>query len=304
MENAIVVLTRVRQGHEPGHHRTSGSDAFVTHGAMQAVHTCGWHGIYLQPSLLTDSDLQDLVAQRPRGVVISDVSSQTEEALAWATALRDAGIPVVIYGGAMVLSEFDRVVSDHEDGYYQLTKWLIEHGRRRIMPMWWRQSIAGYWYLPRCGGYARAMLEAGLQPMPILDVPNLQRTAHDLHSWLQVCTDHFAAHLKTYLTRDDRIDALLMDSDGSVAAASAACRRLGCEPNRDISIAGYDNYWVDAAEFKWEPTPPAVTVDKQNLLLGGELVRLLKERMDGLLPAQPQCRVVRPQLVVPADSPG
>lgn len=299
MENAVVVLTRITEQSESGSQRTSGREGFITHGAMQAVHACGWHGIYLQPSLLTDMDLHDLVAERPRGVIITDMSARTEEALIWATALRDAGIPVVIYDGAAVLSDFDRVVSDHEDGYYQLTKWLIGQGRRRIMPMWWRSSIAGYWYLARCGGYARAMLEAGLQPLPILDVPNLTRTADDLHAWLRVCTEHFAEYLKGPLSGDNPVDALMMDSDGSVPAAAAACRKLGFEPNNDVLIAGYDNYWADVAEYQWEPTAPAVTVDKQNLVLGAELVRLLKERMDGLLPAQAQCRVVRPQLVIP-----
>ncbi len=82
-----------------------------------------------------------------------------------------------------------------------------------------------------------------------------------------------------------------------------ACRLLGKEPNKEVFIVGYDHYWEDLLERRLEPTAPMTTVDKRNHVLGSELVRLLQERIEGNLPAQPQLRVVRSELVVSQNAP-
>ena len=103
--------------------------------------------------------------------------------------------------------------------------------------------------------------------------------------------------LMPYLKADPAIDAILLPSDGNVWTAAAACRQLGCEPNKDILLAGYDNYWTDSWERNFAPAGPAVTVDRNNPMLGRELVNLLMERIEGKLPSQPVCRRMKPELV-------
>ena len=44
--------------------------------------------------------------------------------------------------------------------------------------------------------------------------------------------------------------------------------------------------------------PVAATVDKQNFEPGMEMVRLMRERIEGKLPPEPQTRVMPPQLVI------
>ncbi len=56
--------------------------------------------------------------------------------------------------------------------------------------------------------------------------------------------------------------------------------------------------WQDLASNKFDSTPPIATVDKRNLEIGYELVRLLQERIQGSLPPQGQHRVVKPDLII------
>jgi DNA-binding LacI/PurR family transcriptional regulator len=89
-----------------------------------------------------------------------------------------------------------------------------------------------------------------------------------------------------------------------MASAASAIRNFGKEPNRDVWLGGYDNYWSDCWEHEYDPTAPAATVDRQNPALGQELVTLLLDRLQGRTPLGPQRRAVKPKLVVtdPADS--
>jgi DNA-binding LacI/PurR family transcriptional regulator len=70
-----------------------------------------------------------------------------------------------------------------------------------------------------------------------------------------------------------------------------------------VLIAGYDNYFDHCGERRFEPQVPAATMDKQNDLMGREMVRLLLDRAGGKLPPGPQLRAVPPRLVV-AHPPG
>ena len=63
-------------------------------------------------------------------------------------------------------------------------------------------------------------------------------------------------------------------------------------------VVGYDNYWSDVPERQFESAPPAATVDKRNLETGRTLVELLEQRVTGQLSAEPQHRVVEPELLV------
>ena len=97
-------------------------------------------------------------------------------------------------------------------------------------------------------------------------------------------------------------DAILALTDGASYPITAACRLLGKEPNRDVTIVGYDNYWQDSPHRQWEPAGPAATIDKLNLDLGQELMNLLLARAEGKLPAEPQLRLIKPELRVSGES--
>jgi DNA-binding LacI/PurR family transcriptional regulator len=194
------------------------------------------------------------------------------------------------------------VASDHETGSYELTKWLISQGRKRILRLWtthWTgPEEKREWLHQRDLGYERAMQEAGLEPLKPLEIFGQVHRGPDTSETFRQEARLLAGYLIEYLTMDQPIDAVMAVSDSSVPAIAAALKLHGREPNKDILIVGYDNMWQDMSANRWEPTQPAATVDKRNLELGSELMRLLQERIEGSLPPQGQHRVVKPDLII------
>jgi DNA-binding LacI/PurR family transcriptional regulator/DNA-binding transcriptional regulator YhcF (GntR family) len=304
MQDAVVILTP--DALPVKWHQSRGWREFITQGALQAVQGNG-HAILLNSEKVESAQLQRLLRSNPRGVlVLEPVHSQ-----AWLRelleVLREKRVPTVFYGDVPGAEEFDRVASDHEAGAYELTRWLISRGRRRILTTS-PGIIAELWFRERCRGYERAMREAGLEPQPTLVLP--EQPLPPLHeedeaawkSYFESVVRHYVGYLVEHLLSPQPPDALLAASDGLTFYLAAACRMLGREPNRDIWIAGYDNYWADTSERALETTPPCATVDKRNELLGIEAARLLQQRIANQLPSGPQHHLVKPELMITAPT--
>jgi len=154
----------------------------------------------------------------------------------------------------------------------------------------WMAPADRYWFAARRAGYERAMTEGGIAPLPTLLVP--PRTI-DMESHGRL----WAGYLFELFQGPNAMDAVLLESDGNASEMAAVCRLFGKVPNVDVTIAGYDNYGSEMHDVPLVERP-VVTVDKLNFCLGAEVVRLLLERAQGLLPEEPQLRKIAPRLVV------
>jgi DNA-binding LacI/PurR family transcriptional regulator len=261
---------------------------------MDAIRRAGLHLVALHPERFLGRGIRNLIAEQPRGVVMMDFPGQTDQTRRWAEALRDAGIATVLNGGSPELEGFDRVVSDHEAGAYQLANWLVAQGRRRILPLWVEPGT-GYWFPQRQAGYERAMREAGLPVLAPLIMPNFPecKSLRDFEAGSRL----LAGYLIEYLNSELPVDAIMAATDNDVFGVAAACRLFG-KNSDDVAVVGYDDYWRESPMRQWESAMPLATVDKRNREMGHELVQLLLERLDNQLPVAPQCRVVPPQLVI------
>jgi DNA-binding LacI/PurR family transcriptional regulator len=275
-------------------HRQPGWVEYIGLGALPAIEDAGMHALSFHPATLRDEGLSSLIQARPYGVIFSDLLTETGEEQMLAQ-LDEAGIPYVVYGDIPGLSGCDRVSSDHEHGCYLLTRELIARGRKRIL-CFWQDGLSAPWLSLRYRGYERAMHEAGLDPLPIADHPAVADGARDQASF-ERASKTIAGHLAEHLLGDEPADALLLTSDGNVPYAATACRLLRKTPNKDVMLAGYDHYWADVPERAYDHTPPVLTIDKQNMRMGEGLVTLLRQRVAGELPEQPQVRLVTPQLI-------
>jgi len=273
--------------------RMAWSDA-IARGAMQAVHSAGSNMVALQKDSLTSQMVECIAQGRPRGLILAAGWSDAIDKLL--QTLDGQGIAVAVYGDDEQVRKYDRVVPDHETGAYEATRWLIAQGRRRILNVWGGLS-AGYWFSRRLAGYRRAMLEAGLKPLEPLTVPYFPEAPTDE---LVGCeTRVYAGYLVEQLGGAEPVDAIMTDTDGNIFRIAGACRLFGKIPNKDVLLAGYDNYWQQCPEHEHDPsTAPSVTVDKCNWETGQELFRLIDDRLEGRLPAEPQCRLVRPRLIL------
>lgn len=277
-------------------HRRPGWVEFITLGVMEESENAGFHTVLVNPDRLNAEVIGQLLRARPRGTVLGDFLGHENEQQVL-SALCQAGLPFVVYGNALGLRQYDRVSSNHFTGGYELTRRLIEMGRRRILCLW-HDVETSYWLAERRAGYEKAMREAGLTPLPTAEVPAVPRGSIEGKKF-ELAARTIAGFLAEHLSAAEPIDAIEVTSDGDLSYVSAACRCFHKTPGEDILLAGYDFYWKDSPEQQHEVAPPAVTVNKRNVVMGHELVRLLQDRIGGSLPPEPQLRLVEPVLIMP-----
>ena len=296
LSNSVVVLTKGAQK-SWNYHRQSGWSENITLGALNELRNGSRHAMSLAPGNFQKSDLEYFLQSPPAGAIIIGEPDFTAPMMEIATRLQGLRIPVVMYGNGPELATFDRVISDHEQGSYELTRWLIERGQRRIMRVASVSLENLYWIPMRERGYRRAMSDAGLSPLETCAYPQFS-SAHDNRSLFESAARTMANHLAPYFLGDEPVEAIMTITDGDVYVLAAACRLLGKEPNEDVFFVGYDHYGEDSLEHTLESATPLATVDKCNLDLGAALARLLNERIEDGCDAVPQLRLLMPRLVV------
>ena len=299
LQDTIVVLAPSRR--PPPSHHMSGWMEYVTVGAFDAIEAAGFHALAFHSDRSAPEDLQGLIDARPLGAIIPEVVGRNTPVIELVERFKTAGIGVTVFDDSPEFANVDRVVSDQVEGTAQLTAWMIAQGRRRIL-----QILPGgrhdYWLDMRRQGYERSMREAGLEPLPaVMQLPFDSSEPEDPEvrkTLLRAKIAYDTGCLMPYLTGDDTVDAILLPSDGHAATVAGALRNFGKQPNRDVLLGGYDNFWSDCWEQKYVPICPAATIDRQNPAMGQELVTLLLDRLQGRLPAKPQRRAVSPKLVI------
>lgn len=267
-------------------------------GCARAIRSAGLNALAVVERNVNEAELASIAAQKPMGFLIPDTFNDISSTVTAAAVVARAGVPMVVYGGAAELAPYDRVMSDHEAGSAMLTRHMLSLGCRRIIQAWpkpWER----YWFAARQRGYEQALREAGLQPLPTIETPRLQRigaAGGDFHQQVRTV----AGYIGPTLVGPDAPDAILCSSDRDVPYLIAACRLFGREQGRNIHIAGYDDYWPFCEERAHEPVAPTATVSKLNELMGGVMVQMLLDRIGGKLPEGPQTRVIAPRLVAGA----
>lgn len=298
LSQAIVVLAPGGESVVPGHTR-SGWAEFVSRGAVAAIRRHNRYAVSINTSGCSAETISQLVAQRPLGVVIADIVDQPAT-VRWVEQLAKGQIPAVIYGTNAAYSTCDRVASDHEAGAYDATRWMIQAGRRRIVNVWTVPANL-YWHQARRRGYERAMDEAGLEPLPTIEIPRIAELSgvqeEDAEAAFRAAVRTTAGYLVEHLSGDSSIDAMLLATDHDYYYIAGACRLFGKVPGEDVLFGGYDNYYADCVERRFEMAAPSVTVDKLNELAGDQMVDLLLERIENRIDGPPVTRMLRPVIV-------
>lgn len=300
MAHSIAILSRSRPLGANNGRKSPGWTTAMEYAILDRIAERGYHVMLINPDHPAERNLEQLVLGRPSGVIISELSGNPEQSRYWARELRQVKVPVVVYGGMPELQDMDRVTSDHAKGAYDLTRLLIARGCRRILMLFAAPTDA-YWVTGRREGYEKALAEAGLPALPLVSCRRIPLSSETPADTFEASTRHATANLLEYmgpLAKGPAIDAIMSATDGDAFAAAAACRLLGAVPGKDIQIVGYDNYWEESEARQYEPSLPLATVDKQNPAIGRELADLLIDRIAGRLPAEPQLRVVSPQIVL------
>ena len=282
---------------EPSAAEQQGWDDHVALSTCNALQLAGRSPLLVgTQSLRVDQAMCGLPANTV-GVILAAVAAEAKDLPQVLDVLDEAGVPVVASGSSPELASLDRVVSDHAEGAAVLTRWLLERGRRRVLPLW---SFAGrpHWLQQRELGYASAMREAGHAPLDPLQTVDVARDPANAENF-ELVTRMLAGYLASWQKRHGGFDALMVATDRHALEAAAACRVLGLEPGRDVVIVGYDDCWAQAPERCFEASVPAATINKNNYVIGQRLASLLERRLDGKLPDGPVADLMIPTLVIP-----
>jgi len=267
---------------------------------IDAAASAGMPTIVLRTNQLREEQVRQILRERPRGVIALRhvvASPRGREVLA---KFLDAGIPVVVNSHGPTTEGFDRVVSDHAFGAYQLTRMLIERGCRRILryrPLGAEIEERPEWLMQRDEGYLRAIAEAGIAVIPPIEFRTPIEMTQDLATF-ELMQRATMGYLIDQFSGKEPIDGIEAVTDSVVFPLVAALERLGKAPQRDVLVVGYDNNWSYCEWRNFTSHRPLATVDKENDRIGRELIELLMERTDGRLPPAPQCRLFSPQVVV------
>lgn len=300
MANSIVLVNSVRYQSLLASMHKPGWAVMMSVGTLAEVSDRNYNLTLIHPDRMTTEELENLIKGRPLGVVFPEQPHDFSDKPIWLAALKKAGIPVVTYGEDPESTLYDHVSSNHEVGSYNLTKHLLGLGRRRPL-LFYSVAYPMLWVKARYAGYERAMHDAGLEPMPMAMYPPTPIMAPPgTQEQFEAMRRHTLSYLIDHVgpgTSTNKVDALLVATDGHLYPAWAACRSLGVKPGADILLAGYDNYWEECWEHQFEQIAPSATVDKRNTEAGRMLVRLLLDRTSGLLAPEPQEKIIESELI-------
>lgn len=282
-----------------------GWEEFVELGVRENLQVNGWLSLDISPEALNQQHVQALLSDPPVGLVSRDNIDDYPLGQTLLKAFVNNNIPVALYAANTATSvACDTIVTQHEQGTYDLTAWLVGQGCRRILRLWvvrHGSDMSPCWLQQRDTGYERAVSEAGLPVLPAVRI--WATTKHDTEerhslSVFETAVNMTQGCLADWFRCNEPIDAIMAISDGHVFAVAEACRRLDVDPVKDVTIVGYDNYWQDAPQRRYLSFEPAATVDKNNLEIGRELARIMDDRIRGKLGNGPVCRCVAQKLIV------
>ncbi len=276
------------------------SDPFIASELFGRLSDAGFHMYAINSCKLMESDIPTLLRPRPAGLIAIDSVNAGTLSLRVLERCREEGVPAVAYGNAPALRVFDRVFTDHRKGAADLTRWLLERGCRKIVPLFPvlpADTHGAFWIGERLAGYGDAMREAGLEPFPCAHFgsPLLYGTDDPERFRIYVA---LAFEQISAMRNNGGVDAIICQNDEWAKPPIAAIGSMGLVPNRDILIAGYDNISSPTSFSAFEPRRPAVTIDKHNEHTAEEMAELLVARIYGTLPRGPQSRTHAHELVV------
>ena len=294
--NGILILSGFPLDLPSAYHQ-GGWGSAVFFGALAYCHRKAYRITLMDPHRLGAQEVRSMEGAKPGAILL--MPSEDQPLSTHVHQLCVAPIPKVAWDCSYLPSpDFMVMQHDHAAGAQQLTEWLLARGKRRIL-----QVATGTqpWMLARREGHLRAMKAAGIAVLPMIELKT-NVSAHDEASFLDKSRSACGQIAEYLVGSQHPVDAIMAPSDGEVFHLARACRLCGREPNRDVDLVGYDNYWFDSHERAFEPAiRPLATVDKKNQNIGGMLIGCL-ERAEPAGDSAP-LGLTPPTLVITKDIP-
>jgi DNA-binding LacI/PurR family transcriptional regulator len=220
------------------------------------------HGYHLVLTSLDPAQLQDALSlkiireRRVDGVLLDGPAIPSR----FIVQLKTANIPLVLIDNELKGLAVDRVLCDNEQGAYEATRHLSEHGHTKIValsgPDEWPSNHE------RCQGYRRAMTEAGLTPQII----------HQPATTVETGEQAMAYALAAY----PDVTAVFAINDPMAIGAIRAIKDAGRRVPEDIAVVGFDDgSWAELND------PPLTTVHVFKYAMGSQAAHRLIQILEG-----------------------
>lgn len=174
-------------------------------------------------------------------------------------------IPMVQCCGYLDIPNAFRVSIDEEKASYDITRHLIDQGRRRIglitldMP-----GITEGFFIKREQGYRRALAESGIPYDPSI----VKKCTTGYHNGYEIG--------KSFVEMEQKVDALFSVQDIMAYGALQAILDAGLSVPGDIAVAGFDD--IEIAQLS---RPPITTISQPFYELGSVAARMLVSLIKG-----------------------
>jgi LacI family purine nucleotide synthesis repressor len=198
-----------------------------------------------------------LAEKRVDGILVV-CSDLTQELLEMLDSHQD--IPKVIMDWGPKSSQADKIIDNSEEGGYIATKYLIDHGHRKIACLSGQFSKAAC--QERILGFRRAMAE-------INEVPNEDWI---LEGNFECDTAVLAAD--KLLAMDEIPTAVFCFNDTMALGLMSRLQQRGIRIPEDMSVIGYDN--IEISEYF---SPPLTTIHQPKRRVGKNAFEILLERI-------------------------
>ncbi|MET7401202.1 LacI family DNA-binding transcriptional regulator [Dactylosporangium sp. NPDC005572] len=203
------------------------------------------HDISLILMLESDEDERDRVLRYVRGGHVDGVlliSAHSGDSLIASLARGD--VPTVACGKPAGDIGIPYVAAEDREGARQMTRYLVEQGRKRIGMIGCPQIAGG---AERLEGYRDVLGRRALRRL-VVDAPNYSHAAG-------------AEAMRRLLATSPDIDAVFAASDSLAAGALTELRRAGRGVPDDVAVGGFDDSRIA------QETDPALTTIRQPLEL-------------------------------------
>lgn len=228
---------------------------------------------------LENKIIQNFISQRVDGVVIIPTQNKRTDFTIY-ERLKQNKIPFVFcttyYDG------YDNccVMTDLREGSYQLTKYLIELGHKKMIYLVSSDRDVAMSKL-RLEGFTMALKEAGLD---------------EAESTIMECrhTDFYNAYrvIRQNVTLDTKPDAIMAINDIMALGAIKALKEIGFEIPIDVSVAGYDDLIFSSI------SDVSLTTVRQNVSrLCLETVQMLLKKIQGQATTEALI-LIEPELII------
>jgi GntR family transcriptional regulator, arabinose operon transcriptional repressor len=249
--------------------------SWIAAGIEEACRHRGWfvqiHNARTDPKNEAET-LNRLPNSNTKGAIVLPLSDDANiEALFY---LKFSKFPFVLVDRRIPGLRVDVVESDQEMGGYLATRYLLEHGHRRVFmytspPYCFTSADA------RARGYERALVERGIEPRPEwkitcdCDVEGRKRDANAGPPWIG-----WYEGILPILPKIDLPAAFFVMSAYSGRGLLTACRDLGLRVPQDISVVCFDD-----TEFMEAFDPPVTVIAQRRRQIGQAAVELLERRL-------------------------